>query len=211
MACIFHDSVSHKIGVPVFLENDAKCAGLAEKCFGVGQAFQDFVYLTFGTGIGGVVFSKGKIHYGSQGLAGEIGHMTLYPKGESCTCGNLGCFERYCSATENKLSAKEILLLFENSPGSESQVMDQFIDDLSIGIGSLMTLLNPQAIVFSGGLFKSGGGKILPAVKKKLSTQGFQSMKSNVQLLHSPLHGKAGVLGAATLTRADFDLETPLK
>lgn len=217
----FTENLKNIIGVPVYLENDAKCAGLAEKNFGVGQEFQDFVYLTFGTGIGGVVYSKGKIQYGSQGLAGEIGHMTLYPKGELCTCGNHGCFERYgsakalerryFSATGKELSAKEILLSYENSHESISKLMELYIDDLSIGIGSLITILNPQAIVFAGGLFKSGGGKILPAVKKKLETQGFHSMKSNVKLLSSPLHGKAGVLGAASLTRVGFDQATQLK
>ncbi len=227
----FYKNLESSHNLKAVIANDAKCAAQAEKHFGHAKSFQDFVYLTFGTGIGGVIFSDGEMISGNRGLAGEIGHMILHPNGELCGCGTRGCFERYCSAialerrysnllseldsSQKKIypaqvSAKELIEHFESGspnqkvqdqihPAIAEQTFFHFIDDLSNGLGSLMTLLNPEAIVFSGGLFKSRHERLLRELKAKLDQQGFKSMKREVQFVTSELHGKAGVLGAAAL------------
>ena len=214
----FSKNLEKLIQAPVYLDNDAKCASLAEKEFGAGQQLKNFVYLTFGTGIGGVVYNNGEIVYGKNGLAGEIGHMTLFPKGENCTCGSQGCFERYCSAialerrfntaTGEKLSAREILTAAEKENSIANVVLRDFMDDLAIGIGSLITILNPEAIIFSGGLFKTGSGQILGIISEKLGRQGFQSMKKKVKLVSSQLQGQAGMMGAAAIAIKNFNVKT---
>lgn len=196
------------LGLSVFLENDAKCAGLAELKFGVARGLKEFILLTFGTGIGGAVFTNGQLVRGKSGLAGEIGHLCLYPHGIACSCGSLGCFEKYCSAislerraTEKigrNISAKEILAEVASNDGLKS-LLGEYVEDLAIGLGSLINIFDPQAIVFSGGLFTSGGQNILQALQEKLLKQGFQSLKKNTKLMATELEGQAGIIGAASL------------
>jgi glucokinase len=205
------DFLKEKIGLPIFLENDAKCAGLAERSFGNARSFKDFILLTFGTGIGGVIFTDGKILRGKSGLAGEIGHMTLVPKGEPCSCGNQGCFERYCSsiALERmtsrhlgiQISSREILLQANQNPDL-SKILDEYTQYLAIAVGSLVNIFDPEAIVFSGGLFTTGGEVILQRLKSQIIEQGFHSLKSNLKLIPTGLDGKAGLVGAACLALA---------
>lgn len=202
------DVLSKKLNTKVQIENDAKCAGLAEKHFGQAQSFKDFLLLTFGTGIGGVIFANNQLVYGSDGLAGEMGHMLLHPGGRPCSCGDLGCFEKYCSAkalenlyferTKKHLSAKELLEQKDFIPEAQI-ILDAFVGDLSLGIGSLINIFNCEAVIFSGGLFTTGGHWILEQLHVSLREKGFQSLKKNVQLLPSNLEGKAGIIGAAAL------------
>jgi glucokinase len=202
------EALSKKLKTRVQVENDAKCAGLAEKHFGQAQGFKDFLLLTFGTGIGGVIFANDQLVYGSDGLAGEIGHMLLHPGGRPCSCGDLGCFEKYCSAkslenlyferTQKNLSAKELLEQRDSVPEAQI-ILDSFVKDLSLGIGSLINIFNCEAVIFSGGLFTTGGRWILEQLHISLKLKGFQSLKKNVQLVPSNLEGKAGIIGAAAL------------
>jgi glucokinase len=200
--------ISKRVGLPCKLENDAKCAALAEKKFGASQDLHDFLLLTFGTGIGGAIFANSALVRGKSGLAGEIGHFCLYPKGLECSCGSRGCFEKYCSAIalekraqarfQKSFSAREILDNSQTNP--EFRVLiEEYVDDLALALGSLTNIFDPEAIVFSGGLFTMGGGPILERLRENLGRQGFQSMKKNLQLLPSTLGGKAGIIGAASL------------
>ena len=200
--------LSKKLNTQVQIENDAKCAGLAEKHFGQAKTFKDFLLLTFGTGIGGVIFANNQLVYGNNGFAGEIGHMLLHPGGRPCSCGDLGCFEKYCSAkslenlyferTNKHLSAKELLERKDSVPEAKI-ILDAFVKDLSLGIGSLINVFNCEAVIFSGGLFTTGGHWILEQLHISLKQKGFQSLKNQVQLLPSNLEGKAGIIGAASL------------
>lgn len=197
-----------RLKISTEIENDAKCAGLAEKRFGVAKPFHDFLLLTFGTGIGGVIFSNSQLVQGRSGLAGEIGHFCLYPGGLPCECGGKGCFERYASAKALErraekvlgrfLPAREILGLASTNADAQACIQE-YIVDLSLAVGSLINIFNPEAIVFSGGLFTTGGGRILTDLKDDLAKQGFQALKNQVQLLPSSLEGKAGIIGAAAL------------
>ncbi len=197
-----------RLKVPARIENDAKCAGLAEKKFGVAKDLKEFILLTFGTGIGGAIFADGKLVRGKANVAGEIGHLCLHPEGLPCSCGGRGCFEQYASAkalerrAEQMLgkffSAREILTMAETNEDAK-RCIAEYISDLSTGVGTLVNIFNPEAVIFSGGLFTTGGGNILSELKTKLSQQGFQTLKKDVRLLPSALEGKAGIIGAASL------------
>ena len=87
------------LDTPVYGDNDATVAGLAESVAGVSAGIKDSVFLTLGTGVGGGIIIDGKPYSGAHGCGSEIGHMMIKMGGELCTCGNYGCFERYASAT----------------------------------------------------------------------------------------------------------------
>lgn len=197
-----------RLKIPTRIENDAKCAGLAEQKFGAATKFKDFILLTFGTGIGGVIFANSNLVRGRSGIAGELGHMCLHPEGLPCSCGSRGCFEQYTSARALErraeqffgkfISARDVLSL-SNSDAEARRCIQEYISDLSLGVGSIINIFNPEAIIFSGGLFTTGGGIILDELKIELSKQGFQTLKKDVHLLPSSLEGKAGIIGAACL------------
>jgi len=94
---------------PVFVENDAHAAGLGEYMFGAGRGCSNMVYLTISTGIGGGVIIDGKILEGSNGTAGELGHMTIDMHGERCNCGNTGCLESIASGANIARRANEVI------------------------------------------------------------------------------------------------------
>lgn len=200
--------LEQRLKIPTRIENDAKCAGLAEQKFGTAQKFKDFILLTFGTGIGGVIFANSQWVQGRSGLAGELGHLCLHPGGLPCSCGSRGCFEQYASARalENraqqilgkKISAREILVLAD-ADDEARRCIQEYTFDLAIGVGSIINIFNPEAVVFSGGLFTTGGRVILSSLKEELNKQGFQALKKNIELLPSALEGKAGIIGAASL------------
>ena len=91
--------LEHRLGAPVLLENDANCAALGEKWIGAGRGVDDLCMITLGTGVGGGFVIAGKPWHGLIGMAGEVGHMTVFPEGHLCACGNHGCLEQYSSAS----------------------------------------------------------------------------------------------------------------
>ena len=103
------DVIERRLGVRVFLDNDAKVAALGEKWLGAGRNADNMVMITLGTGIGGAIVLNGKIFYGMSGMAGEFGHVTVEPDGVPCGCGNHGCAERYASATAVVRMAREAI------------------------------------------------------------------------------------------------------
>lgn len=97
------------LGVPVVLENDANCAALGEKWLGAGRDVTELCMITLGTGVGGGFVIHGRPWHGLTGMAGELGHMTVFPDGHPCGCGNHGCLEQYASATAIERMAREAI------------------------------------------------------------------------------------------------------
>ena len=93
------DDIQKQLGIPILLENDANAAALGEHWIGAGKGVNNLFLLTLGTGIGGGIIVDGKVLRGAAGMAGEPGHMTVYPDGNPCGCGNQGCLEKHASAT----------------------------------------------------------------------------------------------------------------
>src|ERR1700680_2883841 len=103
------DEIERRLGVRVFLENDANVAALGEKWLGAARDVDNMAMVTLGTGIGGAIILNGKIFYGMNGMAGEFGHVTVEPNGVPCGCGNHGCAERYAPATAVLRMAREAI------------------------------------------------------------------------------------------------------
>ena len=94
---------------PLYLENDGNCAAVGEYYAGAGRRSKRFVTITLGTGIGGGIIHNGKIYHGSNGMAGEVGHMSIEYNGKSCPCGRKGCWERYASASALKWLTQRVM------------------------------------------------------------------------------------------------------
>ncbi|HLJ26284.1 MAG TPA: ROK family protein [Candidatus Angelobacter sp.] len=103
------DEIERRLRTNVVLENDANAAALGEKWLGIASQVDDMCMLTLGTGVGGGIVLRGKIWHGMTGMAGELGHTTVYPLGVKCGCGNYGCLEQYASATAVKRMAREAI------------------------------------------------------------------------------------------------------
>jgi glucokinase len=203
------EALEAALQMQVHLEHDSKCAALGERSFGVARGIDEFVLLTFGTGIGGAAVTEGRLVHGMSDGAGEMGHLTLYPNGRECSCGNRGCFEEYVSARALERRASEslgrdvknpdLLQLVSSGDRAAQNVLNEFCKDVAIGVASLVNIFNPKLFVFAGGLFSSGGGPILSLVSEHLRGRCFASLQKDLKLQASLLSGDAGVLGAASL------------
>lgn len=150
--------------IPVFIENDANIALICEKWIGAGKNYDDIVMITLGTGLGGAVYSEGKLLKGSNFQGAELGHMILYPGGNSCTCGQKGCAEAYCSGsaisteyekiTGIKKTSEEVLSLID-SDSDAKKVLDNYKLNLAYYLTSLRNIFDPQAIIIGGGLINA--------------------------------------------------------
>ena len=151
--------------IPVLLKNDAICAGLAEKTYGALKEYQDAVFLCLGTGIGASVFMNGKELKPIQNPGMEIGHMVIDKNGIKCNCGKTGCFETLCSVKRLKdklidemnlskeVSSKELLEILKWRAKEENikKILEEYIDNLNIGLSNIIDIFAPQAICLGGG------------------------------------------------------------
>ena len=97
------------LGIPVIVTNDANAAAVGEFTYGVARGMKNFIMITLGTGVGSGIYINGQLVLGCDGLAGELGHLTVVPGGRTCGCGRKGCLETYCSATGVARTAREYL------------------------------------------------------------------------------------------------------
>jgi len=211
-----------KINCEILLTNDANAAALGEKSFGLAKNMDDFVVVTLGTGLGSGIFSSGKLLYGHDGFAGEMGHISIDFNGRLCNCGNKGCLESYASATGIKITIKN--LLEEDSQNAFLQTLcrdniDGFLLDkaydegnetaikiysftgekLGQGLALVANLLSPEAFIFYGG-FSNAGERILSSARKSMEENLINSSAKDIKLMQSGLpKGQAGILGAASL------------
>lgn len=160
--------------------NDANVAALGEQWRGGGRGFDSIVMVTLGTGVGGGVIQNGKILTGSNGAAGEIGHLKVNPhETATCGCGGHGCLEQYSSATAimrharklvseteeesylrqfetEKITGKEIFDAYKTDDNLAKQVVKRFAEYLGLGLANVAAVVDTQAFVIGGGVSKNG-------------------------------------------------------
>ena len=214
---------SDKLGVPVALTNDANAAAIGEMVYGVARGMKNFIVITLGTGVGSGIVVNGQLLYGSDGFAGELGHVIMRREnGRPCGCGRKGCLEAYCSATGVARTARELLattdrpsLLRELNPEEITSL------DVSIAAGKGDELANeiyeftgkmlgeawadfaafssPEAFIFFGGMTKAGE-LIMKPFREAYDKQVLKIFKGKAQFLVSGLDGaSAAVLGASAV------------
>ncbi|MEE1112138.1 MAG: ROK family protein, partial [Bacteroidales bacterium] len=169
----------------VTITNDANAAGIGEMIYGAAKGVNDFIMITLGTGVGSAIVSNGKMIYGHDGFAGEVGHTIVQIGGRECGCGRKGCLETYSSATGIRRTALS-LLKQENSPSILREIEEKDINGyticeaarkndalalkcidftarmLAIGVANAVAVTSPKKIIFSGGLSKAGDLLLTP-------------------------------------------------
>lgn len=196
--------VETKTGIPTFVENDVNSAAIGEAKFGAAKGCSDFICLTFGTGIGGAIYLNNKLYKGAQSSAGEIGHIIVHAGGRPCTCGGEGCYEQYASAkaltqavekvTGQPLNGFEIFAK-ENFENPEIRhVIDTWIDEIILGLKSLIYIFNPELIVLGGGIMSEE--YIIELIDRKIYKELMDNYRK-VKIVNSELGNDAGIIGAA--------------
>ena len=216
------DMFSKELGIPVALTNDANAAAIGEMTYGVARGMKNFIVLTLGTGVGSGIVVNGKLLYGSNGFAGELGHTIIRREnGRSCGCGRNGCLETYCSATGVARTAREFLekdsrpsILRNLAPDAitslDVSLAAEKNDALALDIykytGHLLgeacadfaAFSAPEAFIFFGGMTKAGD-LIMNPVKEGFREHVLPLFK-DVRFLISGLEGSsAAVLGASAV------------
>lgn len=215
---------SKALGIPVALTNDANAAALGEMTYGVARGMKNFIDITLGTGVGSGIVINGQMVYGSDGFAGELGHVIVVPgeAGRVCGCGRKGCLETYCSATGVARTAREFLeTTDEPSLLREMKPEDITSYDVSVAAGKGDALAKriydftgkmlgeacanfaafsaPEAFVFFGGLTKAGD-LLMEPLKKAYDENVLKIFKGKAKFLVSTLDGSsAAVLGASAV------------
>jgi len=222
------EQVSERLDSDVIVENDANAAAWGEYRFGAGDEQPDLVCLTVGTGIGGGIIVDGRLHRGRFGIAAEPGHMRVVPGGRKCGCGNLGCWEQYCSgsalvraarevAHERKDDARRLLQLAGSIDNIDGPTVTMAANDgdpaaidcfdevgrwLGQGMADITALLDPGRFVVGGGVADAGELLLAPArstFANSLSGRGYRPLPD---IVAATLGADAGLIGAADLARA---------
>ncbi|MCU1292968.1 MAG: hypothetical protein JWP08_1818 [Bryobacterales bacterium] len=204
------DTIQEHLGTTIILENDANAAALGEKWLGAGKDVDDLVLITLGTGIGGGIVSGGKILRGFRGMAGEIGHMTVFPDGNPCGCGNCGCLEKHASASAiaamagmmgiatQRFSAREVYDLALAGNPRAKLVFESVGRALGIAIANLVSLFNFPLYLLSGGPLPAWDF-FAPSMFTEIKKRSFTFDSTSTRVEKAVLGSDAGLYGAAYL------------
>ncbi|MEU7990953.1 ROK family protein [Streptosporangium canum] len=194
------------LDVPVMLGHDVRTGGLAESVLGAGREVSDFLFLPIGTGIAGAVIVDGEPYGGAAGWGGEIGHIPVFPGGETCACGQIGCLETYASASAvgrrysaraaSPATAEQVAALTVSGDPVAAEVWDDAVEALSLALATYTLLLDPSVIVLGGGLAEAGpllSDPLADRLRKRLTFRAAPPLRP------AALGVNAGMLGAALL------------
>jgi glucokinase len=197
----------------VAVENDANAAAVGEQWLGAARGARDALVITLGTGIGGGLILGGELFAGA-GMAGEVGHVVVDPRGPKCGCGQSGCVEMLASATAARRRAIEaglpagdagnLELLTERARAgepAEADLMRAIGLDLGRGLGPVVNLLDLRLYVFGGG-FSAALDVLEPGIRAGIGERSFGRREQSVRLLRAALGPRAGWIGAARVAMA---------
>lgn len=203
--------LENRTGLAVFIKNDAKCAALAEYEFGEIKGFNNIIFLTLGTGIGGAFIYNGKLMHSNCAEGYELGHMIIKAGGLKCRCGKQGCFETYGGILAFKNKVIDRFSLSHDIPGPElrefmdtsmdniSDIIQEYVDDLSIGISNLINIFEPDCVVIGGG-FARYDYMLLDKLKDRiLNSNLLFNKRDNITIKTAKLGNDAGIIGASKL------------
>jgi glucokinase len=202
--------VEDKFSILTAVENDVNAAAIGEAYYVLDERKLNFLCLTYGTGIGGAIVENGKIYRGATGCAGEFGHMITHVGGLKCNCGGRGCYETYASTSALVRSAKAITNICDEIDGKYifkrvlegneeyKQLVDRWIEEISMGLVSIIHMYNPSHIVLGGGIMQQE--YILARLKRNISEYVMPNF-NKVKISAASLGNTAGLLGVSILAK----------
>ena len=206
------EELEKEFNVLVMVENNSRAMALGEYWFGNHEEVDSFVTINIGRGVGSGIVDKGRLFYGAQDIAGEMGHMVMDMNGRVCSCGNKGCFETFVTgeaivrrAKEQikeapfDLKAEDVYMYAKENKMDYLKVLEETGQLIGIGVVNLIHILNPNKIVLGGGVLNSAEF-LMPVIYQTIQERALtQRARMNTVIEVSILGKNATVLGAAAL------------
>ncbi len=220
--------------IQIILTNDANAAAIGEMVYGAAKNIKNFITITLGTGLGGGVVANGRLIYGHDGFAGELGHVIIKRKGRKCGCGRKGCLETYVSATGIKRTVSELLaeelidselrkinykdltakMITEAAKKGDQIALKAYEitgELLGYALADFTAILSPEVIYLFGGLVKAGDFLFEPT-RRNFDKYVLPIMKNKTRIVPSGLQGKnVAVLGASALVWQELKKKSQLE
>ena len=213
-------------GVPARVDNDANAAGLAEYLWGAGKGCDQLFYATLGTGIGAGIILNGKIHHGRTGGAAEGGHVTIDYRGPRCACGKYGCIEALAAGPAlalraqakaadgqaprllelagavDAIRAEHVGQAFSEGDAAARQVLEETAFLLTVWLGNVVDLLEPETIVVGGGM-ATMMQPFFAEISKNLPKWSINQRSNEISIVPARYGADAGIAGAAALVQTE--------
>ena len=215
------------LGLPVAVENDANCAAIAESRFGAGREHPNFLFVIWGTGVGGGIILDRKIFRGPTGGAGEIGHIVIDYNGLPCNCGSRGCVEAYigqrylsrrtaerlgefpssrilhhAANDPTKIEPLHLSLAAQEGDPLAQEILHEAGKLLGVAIGSVMNTMDLRVSIIGGGV-SAVGDAVFEAMEQSVRDHVLKPLRSDIRVIRAQLGNDAGILGAAGLMMQD--------
>ena len=213
-------------GKPIYMENDANAAAFGEYMAGALKGAKDAMAITLGTGVGGGVIIEGKIYSGSNFAGAELGHTVIVADGWPCTCGRLGCWEDYASATGlikrtklkmvekaprdsalwtivdgdvNKVNGRTAFDAMRQGDPVGQEIVDEYVKYLSVGLTNMINVFQPDILCIGGGVGNEGENLLGPVRELVEKEQYGHNPDAKTRICKAQLGNDAGIIGAAML------------
>ena len=217
------------IDLPVYIDNDANCAAMAEAVAGAAKGAKDSVTITLGTGVGAGVIVDGKIYSGFNQAGSEFGHTVLVSGGIECPCGRNGCFEQYASASalarmtreaakknpdsllnkvyeqQGEWNAQIAFIAMRDGDETAKEVVDTYTSYLADGLANAINAFMPEVLVVGGGVCNEGDPLLIPMREKTMSRPYFGPGVKKTRIELAQMGNDAGIVGAAMMGKSCAD------
>ena len=217
------------IDLPVYIDNDANCAAMAEAVAGAAKGAKDSVTITLGTGVGAGVIVEGKIYSGFNQAGSEFGHTVLVSGGIDCPCGRKGCFEQYASASalarmtrevaeknldsllnkvyeqQGEWNAQIAFIAMKEGDETAKEVVDTYTSYLADGLANAINAFMPEVLVVGGGVCNEGDPLLIPMREKTMSRPYFGPGVKKTRIELAQMGNDAGIVGAAMMGKSCAD------
>ena len=208
--------VGEAIGLPVILDHDVRAAGLAELELGAGRGSHEMLFVALGTGIAAAVITRGQLATGATGMAGELGHLPVFPDGEWCACGQRGCTEtyasgaalsrRYSAVSGIRVTANDVLSRASAGDDLAQRIFSDAVTALGRALVDYVLIMDPEVIIIGGGLVASGAVLLDPLTRE---VQGGLAWRSAPTISAGRFGADAGRRGAALLAWRTLEEAAP--